>query len=124
MKYALKKIRRIRVEGIGTNDKGLHKATLDDLKNISIKGSNDTEYAEGRDGARLAAFDVKKVSSIEATNGSIDLNFMALQLGEVVNTQSSDSNINTLGIVREETHVITAEDVKNEYIQLEYLAHK
>lgn len=101
MKYALKKIRRIRVEGIGTNDKGLHKATLDDLKNVSIKGSNDTEYAEGTDGARLAAFDIKKVSSIEATNGSIDSNFLALQVGadEDILNNSSEVKIREVRVI-------------------------
>ena len=114
MKYALKKIRRIRVEGIGTNDKGLHKATLDDLKNVSIKGSNDTEYAEGTDGARLAAFDVKKVSSIEATNGSIDSNFLALQVGadEVTLANSNEVKIR-------EIRIITTAEVDNTELYLE-----
>ena len=114
MKYALKKIRRIRVEGIGTNDKGLHKATLDDLKNVSIKGSNDTEYAEGTDGARLAAFDVKKVSSIEATNGSIDSNFLALQVGadEVTLANSNEVKIR-------EIRIITTAEADNKELYLE-----
>lgn len=78
MKYALKKVRCIRLYDIATKE---HKVTLNDLKSFKLTGSNETEYAEGAEGARLAAFDLKKVSGIEATNGAIDTGMIALQTG-------------------------------------------
>ena len=116
MKYALKKVRSIRVEGLG-EEKGLHKATLNDLKNISIKGSNDTEYAEGTDGARLAAFDIKKVSTIEGSNGAIDSGFLALQVGdeETVVENGTDVKIR-------ETHILTTEEATAKSFTLKYKA--
>lgn len=78
MKYALKKIRRARVYDIET---GQHKVTLSDMKTAQFTGSQETVYAEGTDGAKLASFDSKKVSNFKATNGAIDSGFIALQVG-------------------------------------------
>ena len=61
MKYAFKKVRRIIINDLATKK---HRVTLNDLKNFKISGSQDTIYAEGQEGAKLAALDVNKVSSI------------------------------------------------------------
>lgn len=78
MKYAFKKVRRIIINELGTKK---HKVTLNDLKNFAISGSQDTIYAEGQDGAKLAAFDVSKVASISASNGAVDEGYLAMQVG-------------------------------------------
>lgn len=78
MKYAFKKVRRIVLNDLATKK---HKVTLNDLKNFAIQGNQDTVYAEGADGAKLAAFDVNKVASITAENGAVDEGYLALQVG-------------------------------------------
>lgn len=103
MKYALKKVRRIRIEDIATR---MSKATLNDLADVTFQGSSETVYAEGADGAHLAAFDINKVSSMTATNGSIDLDTLALQVGTQTNYVASGTAISY-----RETHTVTAEEV-------------
>lgn len=98
MKYALKKVRRIIFNDLETKK---HKVTLNDLKNFSIKGSQETVYAEGRDGAKLAAFDISKVASIEASNGTVDEGYLALQTGSDVIKVTNASKI----LIREEIEV-------------------
>lgn len=89
MKYAFKKIRRIIIKDLATKK---HLVTLNDLKNLKINGSQDTVYAEGQDGAKLAAFDVNKVASITAENGSVDEGYLALQVGsEIVKVTNGSS---------------------------------
>ena len=78
MKYVLKKVRMMRVYDIAT---GEHKVTLGDLKTAQFTGSQETVYAEGADGAKLAAFDINKVAGFNATNGAIDDGYLALQVG-------------------------------------------
>lgn len=89
MKYALKKIRRMRVYDIAT---GQHKVTLADMKTAQFTGSQETVYAEGSDGSKLASFDINKVAGFNATNGAIDSGFIALQVGsdEVQVTDGSE----------------------------------
>ena len=106
MKYAFKKVRRIIINDLATKK---HRVTLNDLKNFKISGSQDTIYAEGQEGAKLAAFDVNKVSSISAENGTVDEGYLALQVGsEVVKvTNSSDILIREeFDIKGEETSVV------------------
>lgn len=98
MKYAFKKVRRIIINDLQTKK---HKVTLNDLKNLKISGSQDTVYAEGSDGAKLAAFDVKKVATITAENGAIDEGYIALQVGADVVKVSNGSSI----LIREEFEV-------------------
>lgn len=98
MKYAFKKVRRIIINDLATRK---HKVTLNDLKNLKINGSQDTVYAEGQDGAKLAAFDVNKVASITAENGSVDEGYLALQVGSEVVKVTNGSSI----LVREEFEV-------------------
>lgn len=98
MKYAFKKVRRIILNDLQTKK---HKVTLNDLKNFSIKGSQETVYAEGSDGAKLAAFDINKVASIEASNGAVDEGYIALQTGTDVVKVTNGSAI----LVREEFEV-------------------
>lgn len=98
MKYAFKKIRRIIINDLATK---MHKVTLNDLKNLTINGSQDTVYAEGTNGAKLAAFDVNKVASITAENGTIDEGYLALQVGTDVVKVTNGSSI----LIREEFEV-------------------
>lgn len=95
MKYAFKKVRRIIINDLATKK---HRVTLNDLKNFKINGSQDTVYAEGQDGAKLAAFDVNKVASITAENGSVDEGYLALQVGADVVKVTNGSSI----LIREE----------------------
>lgn len=98
MKYAFKKVRRIIINDLATK---MHKVTLNDLKNFKINGSQDTVYAEGQDGAKLAAFDVNKVASITAENGAVDEGYLALQVGSDVVKVTNGSSI----LIREEFEV-------------------
>lgn len=78
MKFAFKKMRRMRLYDIAT---GQHKATLNDFKTAKFTGDQETQYAEGSDGAKLAAFDLNKVAGFEGTNGAIDSGYLAIQVG-------------------------------------------
>lgn len=98
MKYAFKKIRRIIINDLATKK---HKVTLNDLKNLKISGSQETIYAEGQNGAKLAAFDVNKVASITAENGTVDEGYLALQVGSDVVKITNGSSI----LIREEFEV-------------------
>lgn len=98
MKYAFKKVRRIILNDLATKK---HKVTLNDLKTFKINGSQETIYSEGQDGAKLAAFDVKKVATISAGNGSVDEGYIALQVGSEVVKVTNGSSI----LVREEFEV-------------------
>lgn len=98
MKYAFKKVRRIILNDLTTKK---HKVTLNDLKNFKINGSQETVYAEGQDGAKLAAFDIKKVATITAENGSVDEGYLALQVGSDVVKISNGSSI----LIREEFEI-------------------
>ena len=81
MQYALKKIRRMRVYDKAT---GEHKVTLNQFKTAQFTGSNDTVYAEGIDGTKLAAFETNKVAGFNGTNGVIDAGYIALQVGSEI----------------------------------------
>lgn len=98
MKYAFKKVRRIIINDL---DSKKHRVTLNDLKNLKITGSQDTVYAEGQDGVKLAAFDVNKVASITAENGSVDEGYLALQVGSEVVKVTNGSSI----LIREEFEI-------------------
>lgn len=98
MKYAFKKVRRIILNDLATKK---HRVTLNDLKNFKITGSQDTVYSEGQSGAKLAAFDINKVASITAENGSVDEGYISLQVGSDVVKVTNGSSI----LVREEFEV-------------------
>ncbi len=98
MKYAFKKVRRIIINDLATKQ---HRVTLNDLKNFKINGSQETVYAEGRDGKKLAAFDINKVASITAENGSVDEGYLALQVGSEVVKVTNGSAV----LIREEFEV-------------------
>lgn len=95
MKYAFKKVRRIIINDLATKE---HRVTLNDLKNFKINGSQDTVYAGGQDGAKLAAFDVNKVASITAENGAVDEGYLALQVGSEIVKVTNENSI----LIREE----------------------
>lgn len=88
MKYALKKVRMARVYDIAN---GQHKVTLNDMKTAQFTGSQDTVYAEGTDGAKLAAFDTNKVAGFNATNGAVETGLIAMQVGSDI-VQVSNGN--------------------------------
>lgn len=98
MKYAFKKVRRIILNDLATKK---HKVTLNDLKNFAIQGSQDTVYAEGTDGAKLATFDVNKVASITAENGAVDEGYLAIQVGGEVVKVTNGASI----LIREEFEI-------------------
>ena len=98
MKYGFKKIRRIIINDLATK---MHKVTLNDLKNLKINGSQDTVYQEGANGSKLAAFDVNKVASITAENGSIDEGYLALQVGSEVVKVTNGSSV----LIREQFEI-------------------
>lgn len=98
MKYAFKKVRRIILNDLATKK---HKVTLNDLKSFKIAGSQDVVYAEGQDGAKLAAFDVSKVASISAENGTVDEGYLSLQVGSEVVKVTNGSAI----LIREEFEI-------------------
>ena len=89
MKYAFKKMRRMRVYDIAT---GEHKVTLNDFKTAQFTGKQETVYADGADGAHLAVFDTTKVSNFVGTNGAIETGYLSLQVGsdEVEVTNGSE----------------------------------
>lgn len=90
MKYALKKIRMLRTYDLAT---GKHKVTLNDLKTGQFTGSQETVYAEGTDGSKLAAFDLNKVAGFNASNGSVETGAIALQVGSEVEVVTNGSEI-------------------------------
>jgi len=98
MKYAFKKVRRIIINDLATKK---HKVTLNDLKNLKISGSQETIYAEGQNGAKLAAFDVNKVATVTAENGTIDEGYLALQVGSDVVKITNGSSV----LIREEFEI-------------------
>lgn len=90
MKYALKKVRRIIANDISTSK---HLFTLSDLKTVQLTDGQDTVYADGSDGAHLAAFDTTKTSTITATNGAIDEGYIAAQVGSDVEVITSGKSV-------------------------------
>lgn len=90
MKYALKKIRMMRVYDLANE---LHKVTLNDLKTAQFTGSQETVYAEGTDGAKLAAFDLNKVAGFNATNGTVETGYLAMQVGSEPVTVTNGNEI-------------------------------
>lgn len=114
MKYVLKKVRRVRVNDIAT---GECKATISDLQSARFTGNADISYAEGAEGTRLAAFDANKVAGFEATNGAIDLNMLALQVGTEVEDITDVTEISVRA-----KHTITAEEVTAGKFALDHIA--
>lgn len=90
MKYALKKIVSLRHYAGGTMK---HKFTLNDLKSAQLTGDSELVYAEGTDGAKLAAFDINKVAGFNCSNGAIDEGALAAQVGSEVVTVTSGNEI-------------------------------
>lgn len=104
MRYALKKLRRMRFYNLET---GKHQVTLIDLKNIQIQGNQEQQYSEGTDGAKLVAFDVNKIATITASNGAIETGYIALQVGskEVVVQNGTDVMLREIHKVETATEI-------------------
>ena len=91
VRYVLKKLRTLRVFDLGT---GALNVLITDMKNGQFTGSQDTVYAEGADGTKLAAFDINKVAGFNASNGTLDMNYLAMQVGgEVVEVEGGSDVI-------------------------------
>lgn len=88
MRYALKKVESIRLTDIAT---GELKCILSDIKTVSLSDGQETVYADGANGAHLAAFDNNKTSTLSGENGSIESGYIALSVG-------SDEKIETNGM--------------------------
>ena len=69
MRYAFKKARALRINNLETDELEVR---LVDLKTVTWTNGQETVYAEGNGGAKLAAFDNNKVSTLKATNGTVD----------------------------------------------------
>lgn len=79
MKFLLKKARKVVLRDTAT---GEHKATITQLKNITLAGSAEEVTAEGADGVTLASWDNKKTSEISGSSGLISVDYLALQVGD------------------------------------------
>lgn len=90
MRYALKKVRNIVGRDIAT---GKNKFVLSDLKTLTISGNSDVVWADGADGAHLVGFDVNKVASISAENGSIDIGYLETQTGGTLKKVENGSDV-------------------------------
>lgn len=104
MKYALKKIRMIRVNDLATKK---NIATATDLTNFQVTGSQETVWSQGKDGERLIGFDINKVAGMTFTNGTVDLDIMGLQIGSTVKKVENGTDIS----MREAIKVVDAEKV-------------
>lgn len=78
MRYAFKKARSLRINNLETDELEVR---LVDLKTVKWTNGQDTVYAEGADGAKLAAFDNNKVSTLSAENGTVDTGYLAMAVG-------------------------------------------
>lgn len=66
---------------------------FDQIKSGELSGANDTSYAEGKRGVRLATLKTNKTSSFTCENGYIIMSALAQQLGTEVEEASSSSKI-------------------------------
>lgn len=78
MRYALKKVSRIRIFDPATDEL---KVILSDIKNATLTDGQETVYADGADGVHLAAFDNNKTSTLAGENGAIESGYIAMSVG-------------------------------------------
>lgn len=78
MRYALKKVNRIRLFDPATDEL---KVVLSDIKNATLTNGQETVYADGADGAHLAAFDNNKTSTLAGENGAIESGYLSMSVG-------------------------------------------
>jgi hypothetical protein len=78
MRYVLKKIRRVIVNDTVTKK---HKFTIVEIKQAGIKNGQDTIWAEGASGVRLAGFDQNKTSGFSFTSGVVTTGIIEAQVG-------------------------------------------
>ena len=79
---------------------------MDQIKNGTIANSNDTVYAEGKQGVRLGAFDRNKAANFTASNGYVIASALATQLGSEVEVAGNDNKF----IVHEVEYVKTTQE--------------
>ena len=80
-KYIVQNMERISFFDLET---GACDFVIEDLQNAEMTNGSEVVYATGKNGARLAAFDRNKTSSISATNGTIVDGVLAVQVGDEV----------------------------------------
>lgn len=90
MRYVLKRASRLTINDIVTKE---HKLTMVELKNVTLSDGQETQYAEGADGVRLAAFDSKKTSKIELESGVVSSGVIEAQTGGSMVTVSNGTDI-------------------------------
>jgi hypothetical protein len=90
MRYALKKVRRVIINDIVT---GKHKATIVEIKSASLAAGQETLWAEGADGVRLAGFDSRKTSTLRFESGVLSTGVIEAQLGATKTTVSNGTGI-------------------------------
>lgn len=90
MKYALKKARRVIVSDSVTKK---HKCTIVQIKSASLANTQDSVYAEGVDGVKLAVFDTNKAATLTFESGVISTGVLQTQLGKDITTVTSNTSV-------------------------------
>lgn len=78
MRYILKKARKVTINDIAT---GKHKATIEELKSVNLTDGQDTTWATGANGQRLAGFDQGKTSTFTFQSGLVSTGVIEAQVG-------------------------------------------
>lgn len=89
---------------------------FDQPKEGTLEGSNDTIFAEGKNGVRLAAFDRNKQLKFNCTNGYVVGSALAFQMGSELYELSSE---NTATVRKHEEVVAVAKDAGVDTVTLE-----
>lgn len=89
---------------------------FDQPKEGTLEGSNDTIFAEGKNGVRLAAFDRNKQLKFNCTNGYVVGSALAFQMGSELYELSSE---NTATVRKHEEVVAVAKDTGVDTVTLE-----
>lgn len=90
MKYALKKADKVIVRDSST---GKHKCTITQIKSASLANTQDSVYAEGTDGVRLATYDTNKAATLTFESGVISTGVLQTQIGKDMYTVKNNTKI-------------------------------
>ena len=112
MKYALKKARRVMVYDPVTKK---HKCTITEIKSASLSNTQDTIYATGSDGVRLAAYDTTKEATLTFESGVISTGVLQTQTGKDIAVVTNNTGVK----IREE---FTLASGSTTTVELTYLA--
>lgn len=114
MRYILKKARRVTINDIAT---GKHRATIEELKSVNLTDGQDTTWATGANGMRLAGFDQNKTSTFTFQSGLISTGVIEAQVGGEKVTVTNGNGIKmteTLPITSSQTTVVLAHKATGE----------